>query len=148
MDLEKIREEIIKKAEGHRKPQIPPVCMEEFEGLSGKEFLDKAYCRLIGRKPVEEEKEYLYMRLFSGDISKQDILFELVMAPESVRFCSDANDIRFARREWNIGEKKRDSFAHRFVRLLSVMKYLLTHKRAWGRIERIREIWDREDKEV
>lgn len=88
------------------------------------------------------------MRLFSGDISKQDILFVLVMAPESVRFCGDANDIREARRKWKQGEKKRNSFFHRFARLLGVLKYLLTHKRAFARIERLQEIWEREDEEA
>lgn len=146
MDLVQIRREIEEKAKGHRKAQIPPVRMAEFEGLSGKEFLDKAYCRLLGRMPGTEEREGLYLRFYSGDVSKWEILEGLASSEECAGYGVDVADVLESCGCVRENEGRQNSFLGRIGRLVSLLKYLFSHKAAWRRLERIQEIWEREDK--
>lgn len=145
MDLVQIRKEIEEKAKTHRKAGKPPVRMAEFEGLSGKEFLDKAYCRFLGRMPSDEEKERLYLRFYSGDVSKTELLEGLASSKECVRFGVDTADVTEGCRRIREKEERKNSFIGRMGRMLSLLKYLFTHKASWRRLERIREIWGQED---
>ncbi len=145
MDLIQVRKEIEKKAEGHRKPEIPPVCMAEFTGLSGKEFLDKAYCRLLGRLPGTEEKEQLYLRFYSGDVSGSELLEGLAASEECAAYGVDVTDVLQGCRTLKKKEERKNSLPGRAVRILSLLKYLFCHRQAWRRLERIREIWEQED---
>lgn len=146
MDLVQIRKEIEEKAKGHRKAEIPPVRMAEFEGLSGKEFLDKAYCRLLGRMPGTEEKEGLYLRFYSGDVSKGELLEGLASSEECAVYGVDVADVLEGCSHIRDAEGRRNSFFGRIGRMVSLLKYLFTHKAAWRRLERIQEIWEQEDK--
>ena len=125
---------------------MPPVRMTEFEGLSGKEFLDKAYCRFLGRMPSDEEKEGLYLRFYSGDISKEELLEGLASSEECARYGVNVSDVAEGCRAMREKEEKRNSFFGRIGRMLSLLKYLFSHKAAWRRLERIQEIWEQEEK--
>lgn len=142
MDLEQIQKEIKEKAKGHRKAEIPPVSMEEFEGLSGQEFLDKVYCRLLGRMPGIEENKSLYRRFYSGDLSKQELIEGVAASEECARYGVDVTGVLEACS--HMDEKKTSLFGL-VGRMLSLLKYLFCHKRAWRRLERVREIWEQED---
>lgn len=146
MDLKQIRKEIEEKAGGQRKAEIPPVREAEFKGLSGKEFLDKAYCRFLGRMPGAEEKESLYLRFYSGDVSKQELLEGLASSEECAKYGVDVADVLEGCRRIRGEEARRNSFFGRLNRIFSLLKYLFTHKAAWRRLERVREIWEQEDK--
>lgn len=146
MDLVQIRKEIEEKAKMHRKAENPPVRMAEFEGLSGKEFLDKAYCRFLGRMPSDEEREGLYLRFYSGDVSKRELLEGLASSEECAGYGVDALDVAEACRRMREKEEEKNSFIGRTGRIISLLKYLFTHKAAWRRLERIQEIWEQEDK--
>lgn len=146
MDLVQIRKEIEEKAKTHRKAGKPAVRMAEFKGLSGKEFLDKAYCRFLGRMPSDEEREGLHLRFYSGDISKRELLEGLASSEECARYGVDVSDVAEACRRMQEKEVKQNSFFGRTGRILSLLKYLFTHKAAWRRLERIQEIWEQEDK--
>ena len=141
MDLIQIRKEIEEKAKSHKKPVIPPVLTAEFEGLSGREFLEKAYCRLLGRMPGAEEKEQLYLRFYSGDVSKWELLEGLASSEECARYGVDVSDVLSGCRKLKEKEEKRG----RTGRMLSSLKYLFRHRTAWRRLERIQEIWEQED---
>ena len=140
MDLIQIRKEIEEKAKSHRKATIPPVRIQEFEGLSGREFLEMAYCRLLGRMPGAEEKEQLYLRFYSGDVSKWELLEGLASSEECARYGVNVFDVLSGCRKLKEKEEKRG----RTSRMLSALKYLFSHKTAWRRLERIQEIWEQE----
>lgn len=146
MDLIQVRKEIEEKAKGHRKPGIPPVYIADFEGLSGKEFLDKAYCRLLGRLPVVEEKEQLYRRFYSGDVSKWEILEGIAVSEEAELYGANRVDVILGYRELKKKEGRKSTFRGKTKRILSLLRYLFSHKKAWRRLERVQEIWEQEDK--
>ncbi len=146
MDLEQIQKEIEEKAKGHRKAKIPPVSMEEFEGLSGTEFLDKVYCRFLGRMPGIEENKNLYLRFYSGDLSKQELIEGMAVSEECAGYGVDVSKVLDACRRMREKNEKKTSFLGLFGRMLSLLKYLFSHKRAWRRLERVREIWEEEDR--
>lgn len=142
MDLVQVRKEIEEMAKGHRKAAIPPVRMQEFADLAGREFLEKAYCRLLGRMPGEEEKEQLCLRFYSGDVSKWELLEGIASSEECARYGVDVSDVLSGCRSL----REREAKQSRVGRMLSALRYLFRHRTAWRRLERIREIWEQEDK--
>jgi hypothetical protein len=146
MDFLQVKKEIEKQAQGHCKAVVPPVQMAEFEGLSGKEFLEKAYCRLLGRMPGQGEKEQLYLAFYSGNLSKTELLEGLAASEECAAFGVDVSQVRRACRERK--EKQEGlSFFRQVGRAGRLLVYLFCHRNAWRRLERIQEIWEQEDAE-
>lgn len=82
MNLEEVKKEIEQKAKDHKHPVQRRVLMAAFQGLVLHEFVDKAYCRLLGRMPDGEEKEEIYRNLYSGQVNQYDWLESVLESEE------------------------------------------------------------------
>lgn len=145
MDLMQIRKEIEEKAKTHKKPAMQPVRMAEFDILSGRTFLNKAYLRLLGRLPNEREKEQYFRFYYFGEISRREILEELAVSKECAEYGVDVSAILSYCHESTEKKGKLKGPFGKIVRALRILRYLLSHRAAWRRLERMCEIWEQED---
>lgn len=145
MDLIQIRKEIEEKAKTHKKPAMRPVRMAEFEVLSGRTFLNKAYLRLLGRLPNEREKEQYFRFYYFGELSRREILEELATSKECAEYGVDVTAILSYCHETAEGEKKLKGPFGKIVRAFRILRFLLSHRAAWRRLEKMCEIWEQED---
>ncbi len=144
MDLEKVRREIEEMAAKHKHPEQSRVLMAEWKDLRGQAFLDKSYCRLLGRFPSEEEKEGLLRRLYTGELMPLELLEGLSNSEECKAYGVDASDVVEQCRCLRSQEEKKNSFFGRLRRMFSLLGYLFSHKKVWRRLERMRDIWEEE----
>lgn len=146
MDLEIVRKEIENMAAGHKRPERTKVLMDEFKDLQGQAFLDKSYCRLLGRFPGPEEKDALLRRFYTGDVSRLELLEGLSTSQECRDYGAEVSDLVEQCRILREKEKKKNTFFGRVGLMFSLLGYLLSHKAAWRRLERLRGIWEEERK--
>ncbi len=144
MDLNRIRKEIEDMAAKHKHPEKPRVLMAEFEDLQGQAFLDKSYCRLLGRFPGPEEKDELLRRFYTGGVSRLELLEGLSSSQECRDYGADVSDIIEKCRILREKEKRKNTFFGRIRLIFSLTGYMFSHKAAWRRLERLRDLWEEE----
>ncbi len=144
MDLARVRKEIEEMAAKHKHPEQSRVLMAEWKDLQGQAFLDKSYCRLLGRFPSNEEREGLLRRFYTGDLSRLELLESLSSSEECRVYGADVSDVIEQCSRLRSREEKKKSFFGQIRRMLSLLAYLFSHKKAWRRLERMRDIWEEE----
>lgn len=106
MNLEEVKKEIENKAKAHKHPVQNRVLMAGFEGLVLHEFVDKAYCHLLGRMPDEAEKDEIYKRLYSGETDRYDWLQFVLESEECRKREADTSDLERGIADYKKNRKK------------------------------------------
>lgn len=117
MNLEVIKREIENKAKGHKHPVNNRVLMAGFQGLVLHEFVDKAYCHLLGRMPDDAEKDEIYTKLYSGQMNKYDWLEFVLESEECKKRGLDTVDLKAGIDKYR-QEKDKDSFGTKLKKRL------------------------------
>lgn len=117
MNLEVIKKEIENKAKGHKHPIRKRVLMAGFQGLVLHEFVDKAYCHLLGRMPDDAEKDEVYKKLYSGQMDRFDWLEFVLQSEECKKRGLDTSDLKAGILAYRQAKEK-DSFGSKLKKRL------------------------------
>lgn len=110
MNLEEVKKEIENKAKAHKHPVQNRVLMAGFLGLVLHEFVDKAYCHLLGRMPDDAEKDEIYKKLYSGQMDRFDWLEFVLESSECKTRNLDTEDLKAGLAAYRQEKNRKDTF--------------------------------------